>query len=61
MGLHRQTQHRPLLHELIEQGHKARPGVRMGILHHRMAMGAHGIGTDHDVHRAMLKVPAAIG
>ena len=61
MGLHRQTQHRPLLHQLIEQGHKARPGVRMGILHRRRAMGTFRIGADHDVHRAVLKVPAAIG
>jgi hypothetical protein len=35
--------------------------MRMGILHHRWAMGAHRIGADHDVHRAVLKVPAAIG
>ena len=61
MGLHRQTQHRPLLHQLIEQGYKTRPGAFMGILHRRRALGPHRIGADHDVHRAVLKVPAAIG
>jgi hypothetical protein len=33
----------------------------MGILHRRRAMGTFRIGADHDVHRAVLKVPAAIG
>jgi hypothetical protein len=33
----------------------------MGILHRRRAMVTFRIGTDHDVHRAVLKVPAAIG